>query len=140
MLHARLLELQQMDRTYAAQFNEQESTIALEISQLSLHKAEQALVKTLDSLEVARTGWDDRTSSDLWKLTTYFKTIMENRQFLKAVSREKSNGNNLPVDKNALMALEAGIKRKRITHYIIRQKIICFCAITCAIKKKANGK
>jgi hypothetical protein len=112
LLHARLLRLQQMDREYASLYSEAASDVAVEMARVSIQYTEDALRLTIDSMENRRKTLDDNISGELWKLTTYFKTIMENRRFLTAVKSAGSKAAGNPNDELYLKALQEELRQK----------------------------
>jgi chromosome segregation ATPase len=83
LLHARLWQLQSMDQQYSSLASTQNGDEELTKSHLSIQNAEGAFQRTIDSLELVGKRYDEEAgTNDFQNMTSFFKTILDNRRFL----------------------------------------------------------
>lgn len=83
LLHARLWQLQNMDHRYASLVSTQNDVEHLAKSNLAIQFAEESFRKSIDSIDRVGKQYDQETgTNDFQNMTTFFKTILENRRFL----------------------------------------------------------
>jgi PAX-interacting protein 1 len=83
LLHARLWQLQHMDKQYSSLLITQNDEDALNKANASIQFAEESFRKSIDSIDRIGKQYDDQAgTNDFQNITTFFKTTLENRRFL----------------------------------------------------------
>lgn len=94
LLHARLWQLQNMDKQYSSLLTVQRDEAGLARANASIETTEQAFQKAIDSIERMGRQYDEQAgTNDFQNITAFFKTILDNRRFL-AYTRSTLNSND----------------------------------------------
>ena len=116
-LHARLWQLQDMDRQYASLATTEKDVRALAKSNAGIEVAEKAYAKAIDSVEEIGRDYDEKAgTNDFQNMIAFFRTILENRRFLSYVrATQSAEGGGSEGYKQTILALREELNKKERT-------------------------
>lgn len=114
LLHSRLWHLQRKDQLFASLFATAGNDTALGRTHTSIQEGEKDFKKIIDSIERKGIELDQAAgSNDFQNMTTFFKTILENRRFLDNLRSDMgSNGKESMPEKKQFFKLQNQLYEK----------------------------